>query len=333
MLLVLADFSFNDVRGGGPAVSLRNLLNRIDVDARFLFSNGKNECGMKWSITQLIRELKIADTIYCNSLFSLKSGILPLILAIIFSRKVIVAPRGELLKGKIQKKFIKKILYLKLFSWLYKLSNVTMHYTSTQEKVESNEILGDVKYFCAINLVKETFPRSVGRKSGKVIWFSRISKEKNLVQAIEIFKACELPLEFHIYGPVGDKEYFREVMLLSKDDRRITYKGSIDRKCLQNTLSRYDLFLFPTLAENYGHVIVEAIQSGLYVLSGNNIPFDFSGLRKCGQALEIEKSSAFVQGLYKYYSSDPDKVSWELFLDSLYARQEKDLLVYKKVFS
>ena len=39
--------------------------------------------------------------------------------------------------------------------------------------------------------------------------------------------------------------------------------------------SQYDAFLFPTLSENYGHVIVEAITSGCFViLSKDTTPWN-----------------------------------------------------------
>lgn len=337
MLLILTDYHFNEVKGGGPAVSLRNLTQKLGVDTNYLFakSNPESVIGAKrWSALLLMKEVYQSDLVYCNSLFSFKSGIIPVIFAVLFRRKVIVSPRGELLQGKLSNKFLKKRLFLVLFARVYRLSNVTIHFTSFQEELEGLKILGKVKSFLASNMVEEIYPVTAARKKGRVIWYSRISKEKNLHLAVEIFMASSIPSEFHIYGPIGDSKYFKRIMSLIKGDSRIVYKGVIDRDNLRETLHAYDMLLFPTPAENFGHVIIEAIQSGLFVLSGNNIPFDFSGSNNCGVALSINDVAGFTECLDAYYlDHNRDLYSWKGFLDSLYQSQENDLKVYKDIFS
>ncbi len=334
MLLILTDYHFDEVKGGGPAASLKNLTTKLNIDHKFLFAKTKI-CDVadvrKWSIKILIDDILKSDLIYCNSLFSVKSGILPVIFAILFNKKVIVAPRGELLKGKLKNKTRKKHAFLSLFSAMYSHSNVTLHFTSNQEVKESAERLGRIKYFVATNIVEEIYPDSVARKGGKVIWYSRISEEKNLHLALHIFMSCKLPKELHIYGPIGDNGYFRKIQALISGDNRISYRGLIERNELRNILTKYDLFLFPTPAENFGHVIVEAIQSGLFVLTGDNTPFDFSGSMNCGVSIDIDDSLAFTENLESYYVNDGSSsdISWNLFLDRLYDEQKKDLERYK----
>ena len=334
MLLILTDYHFNEVKGGGPAVSLRNLTTKLNIDHKFLFAKTKACDGTdlkEWSVRILIDDILKADLIYCNSLFSLKSGILPILICILFNKKVIVAPRGELLRGKLKKRFLKKQVYLAFFRNMYRHANVTLHFTSSQEAKESIEILGKVKSFIASNLVKEILPDSVARKEGKVIWYSRISKEKNLHLALQSFMASKLPIEFDIYGPIGDTAYFRKIEAQINRDNRISYKGIMARNALRDTLSQYDVFLFPTPAENFGHVIVEAVQSGLFVITGENIPFDFSGSMNCGISVDIRDLGALTESLESYYGNDFQirNISWNLFLKSLYAGQEKDLQTYR----
>ena len=51
------------------------------------------------------------------------------------------------------------------------------------------------------------------------------------------------------------------------------YKGSIPPDQVFDTLSRYDLFLFPSHGENYGHVIAESISVGTRVLVSQFTPW------------------------------------------------------------
>ena len=53
-----------------------------------------------------------------------------------------------------------------------------------------------------------------------------------------------------------------------------------------NTLSGYDIFLFPTIGENFGYVILEAIHAGCFIMiSKNRTPW--GDLERTGIAKEL----------------------------------------------
>ena len=63
---------------------------------------------------------------------------------------------------------------------------------------------------------------------------------------------------------------------------RVEFKGPIPYTQVFGTLQQYHLFVLPTLGENYGHVIYEALSAGEPVPISDQTPWRKSGKRKSG---------------------------------------------------
>ena len=62
----------------------------------------------------------------------------------------------------------------------------------------------------------------------------------------------------------------------------INYIGEVNPQKIPSLLTNYDLFFLPTLNENYGHVIVEALSSGCPVLISDQTPWKEVEKYNCG---------------------------------------------------
>ena len=73
-------------------------------------------------------------------------------------------------------------------------------------------------------------------------------------------------IELHLYG-AGDKALIGRCDSLEK----VFYHGRVDNCSLRRDLSKYDVFLFPTIYENEGHPgsVIEALMAGLPVIASN----------------------------------------------------------------
>ncbi len=84
-------------------------------------------------------------------------------------------------------------------------------------------------------------------------------------------KAC-----LSIAGPIEDARYWAECLDQIDnigDPGMIRYVGAIPADGAISFLSRFDLFVFPTLGENFGHVVLESLAAGTPVIVGNDTPW------------------------------------------------------------
>jgi len=75
---------------------------------------------------------------------------------------------------------------------------------------------------------------------------------------------------------VDDEAYWRQCRsLMARMPRNVevTYRGPVAQEDVIETISRYQFFVLPTLGENYGHTIVEALFAGRPVVIGDKTPW------------------------------------------------------------
>ena len=186
---------------------------------------------------------------------------------------LVIASMGAFSEGAIKIKSGKKKLFLmacKLFGLFKKV------FWSVTSKLEEQDVKRHVggKAICHI---AEDLPRRIPVYKEKNvhqhlrgIFLSRICKMKNLFYALEILQTINVEIDFDIYGIIEDKEYWESCqrqMDKLPSNVKCSYKGEAKPETVIELFSEYDFFLFPTLGENYGHVIYEALAGGVFPLS------------------------------------------------------------------
>ena len=70
-------------------------------------------------------------------------------------------------------------------------------------------------------------------------------------------------INFDIWGPIEDSKYWQECQkIISSLPKNIkaSYLDTFNANNQVEKLSNYQLFFFPTLNENFGHIIFETMQ-------------------------------------------------------------------------
>jgi glycosyltransferase involved in cell wall biosynthesis len=81
------------------------------------------------------------------------------------------------------------------------------------------------------------------------------------------------------------------------DNSVVTQKGSIESKEVVTMLGKYHVFLFPTLGENFGHVILEAMTAGCAILISDATPWRGLQEKGYGWELPLSRPESFVAAL------------------------------------
>ncbi len=228
------------------------------------------------------------DLIYLNSFFDPLFTLKPL-LARRFGRvkdvPVVLAPRGEFSISALRLKRFKKRVYIQVAKWLGLYDSIYWHASSVHEAedIKREFAVKDDSIVTALDLPaklsQDNFAdNQLSAESDvfRVVFLSRISPMKNLDYALRVLKSVTAQVKFDIYGPIEDKTYWElceELIRLVPTNIDVSYCNSVQPDDVAKIFSQYDLFLFPTRGENYGHVIAESLSVGTPVLISDQTPW------------------------------------------------------------
>lgn len=227
------------------------------------------------------------DVLYLNSFFGFKSSISAYLK--FRSRKnltsILIAPRGEFSAGALSIKRWKKAAYLGFARMFGLYNDVHWHASTSQERDDIlKQFPGSAnRIFLAEDPVNLISNDQVGeiktqKEPGnlKLVFISRISPMKNLAGLLKVLATVRANVIFDIYGPREDWEhweYCRRLMDKLPNNISASYKRELEPEEVSGVFSRYDLFALPTLGENFGHVIFEALRVGTPVLVSDKTPW------------------------------------------------------------
>ena len=249
------------------------------------------------------------DLVYHASMLSPQFTVLPLALrraGRVPPRPVIVSPRGELAPGALAQKPARKRAFLSLARGAGLYRDVLWHATWDEEAAEVRRWFGaGARVHRAPDLARPV-ARPQGERPAKVagrlraVFLSRIDRKKNLLGAIRLLSRARTPVELHVYGPVGDAAYWDACLRAAEglgNGTRVHYHGPVPHDRVATVFRDHDLFLFPTLGENYGYVIQEALQAGCPVLVSDRTPWRGLEEARAGWDLPLDDEGAFLEVL------------------------------------
>ncbi len=192
-------------------------------------------------------------------------------------------------------------------------------YWSATSELEISEIRQQVKAKKGQFFIAEDLPRRVGDRPPvkrkvpeelEVVWISRIAPKKNLKGAVRILQRVKGRVHFTIYGPIYTEEYWWECQCeLQALPENVTweYRGNVESEQVVETLKPYHVFLFPTLGENYGHVIQEALSAGCACILSDQTPWRDLEANGAGYVFPIEDTDGMAVALERYAAMGKDE--------------------------
>ena len=220
------------------------------------------------------------DVLYLNSAFHPYFTIMPLVLwhfRLIPRTPVIIASRGELSAEALRIKMLKKGMFRHLINYFFRIYRGVVWQASTvHEELEIREFLRDsavvrkVPVLVARDFVNSHFtsaPTKPAKLPAKLdlVFVSRIAKKKNLLFGIKVLRHIQGEATLRIYGPIEDANYWAECqaeIASLPGNVKVIYGGVIQHADVQSVMAASHVFLLPTLNENFGHVVYEALSQG-----------------------------------------------------------------------
>lgn len=325
---------------GGPVVSISNFVNvcgdefdiyivtgNHDLKETVPYSgikNGWNQVGKAKvmyladsditynTIKRIVDEID-PDLIYQNGLFVANFAIPAFRLAKSEKRKVLVSSRGELFGNALKQKAYKKIPFLLFVRSFFINENTLFHATTEEEEDRLRKILGlkKDKIFKLENL--PSLPNDIIVKKQKqkgrlmLIYIARIHPIKNLYFALNCLKDIAGEITFNIYGPIEIPEYWEKCKTIIEElpkNIHVNYCGIAEREEVHRIYSAHDVMILPTLTENYGHSIVEAMLSNCPVIISDNTPWTDVNKNSAGWAIALSQPKEYVSVIQRLVEMD-----------------------------
>jgi len=253
------------------------------------------------------------DVVYLNSFFDPVFSAVPLLLrrfGLAPRRPYLVAPRGEFSPGALALKAWKKRFYLWAVRTGGLFHNVGWQASSEYEAAEivrAFEVNPDRVYIASNPTASESgqchVSSSVHRDPGmplRIVFLSRISPKKNLRFALRVIAQVHEPVVFDIYGPVADEAYWQRCRAdidALPGHVQVNCRGAVPPDQIREIMSGHDLFFLPTLGENFGHVIAEALSAGTPVLIADTTPWRDLKAAGVGWDLRLDEEQSFVRSI------------------------------------
>lgn len=352
---------------GGPVVSIENIVNFMDDDFWIVtrdhdwkdekklsgISSGWNQFNDHTKVIYLsdsehsinryrdiIREIQ-PEVIYING-FYLAQMYVPMIQAAQkASIPLLIAPRGTLNKNAMSLKSFKKYAYVAYMRMLIDKKKTYFQSTSEEETERIGQLLG-AKSDHIINVENvPSMPKcSYGhpqkeKGSLKCCFFARICEKKNLLGAIRVLKEVKGNVEFNIYGNKEEADYWekceREIAELPSNIH-VEYRGAYDHSTVFELMAKNHVFLFPTLSENYGHVIVEAMLSGLPIIISDQTPWNDVNDCNVGHAIPLDKVDKYSNAIESYIQMNEQELEILRGRLSQYIQEKLNLGKIKKEY-
>jgi glycosyltransferase involved in cell wall biosynthesis len=344
-ILIVCDHFEPGYKGGGPIRAISGIISKLAEDFEFYILSSDRDLNADSKYPDIVSDTWIkrgTATVYYASPGSLGSqaleaalnlpGIELIYLTSFFSKlarslflkvllgritvPVVVSPRGQLTDKARSLKAWKKRPFINLFKWSGLPSKISWHVTSEQERADLIALFGSVKTYFAENIANgrptdRVAPGLIG-KSLRLVYFGRISPKKNLHYSLEILRSVRVPVTFDVIGPHEDLAYSERCMNLAKllpTHISVNFLGAKTHLELELVLPNYHGFFFPTLSENFGYAIVEALLGGLVPIISDQTYWNFLSDDETAHIVPLKDKDLFRDVIESLASSTYEEIS------------------------
>ena len=327
-------------RAGGPIQSIANLVKEFHENVEYLIFCGDTDLNgaelenieaNKWTRfndhTQvwyasphklsdtLVRQTEIQkpDILFIIGLYSWHFNIVPMLFC--KGPKKILSTRGMLHPGALSQKKWKKKAYLQLFKLLEYHYKVSFHATDEEERNYISSYFGKpAKAFIAGNFPNViSFLPTIQKEPGslRLSTIGLISPMKNILLILQALEKASGNIEYDIYGPIKDEEYWdqcKEKIKLLPENISVSYRKEIEPGKVKEVLLDSHVFILPSKSENFGHAIYEALSAGRPVITSNNTPWNHLRESVAGMNVSIDDCEELIKSIDFFTSMNMDEL-------------------------
>lgn len=241
--------------------------------------------------------------VYLNSMFSFAGTLWPLfwIWLTRSQSRVTLAPRGMLKPSALKQKAWKKTPLL----WFLRLSGMTKHvifHATSHEEVKEIETTFGTKTVIVISNVPSLPDSKLSdytkiQGTARLCFVGRVHPIKNLLWLLKLMRSTTSDCQLTIVGPVEDESYghqCRRAVLKLPKNASVEFVGVQGEAAVKERLAKSDALILPTLGENFGHAIFEALAAGTPVIISDQTIWRDLIASNAGWDLSLKDEAGFL---------------------------------------
>ncbi|MBN8600703.1 MAG: glycosyltransferase [Planctomycetes bacterium] len=240
---------------------------------------------------------------------------------------VVLTPHGMLDPWSLeQSKWKKKLYWMARWQGLFH-SLTACHYITSSEKELANIAIPN-RLSAIVEPLGIPTPLCISTGKGcadgvvRLLFLSRIHPKKNLEFIFRCLQKVNVRWELTIAGS-GSADYEKQLVQLAKQleiDDRVRFIGSVQGRQKWDVFGEADVFVLPSLQENFGIVVIEALSVEIPVIISTNVGLaqDLMGQRGVSVLPLVETEWVHcIENLRNLKATRPDKFtiqskySWE----------------------
>jgi glycosyltransferase involved in cell wall biosynthesis len=342
-IMVFTDWYEPAFKAGGPIRSCVNFAARMKADHDIYIFTGDRDLGdtkafseietnrwfekegvqlfyaspgaLNWeNILVQVQNIK-PDHIYLNNMYSKYFTVYPLLMKRMgmIKAQVVLSPRGMLKSTAVQYKPGKKKLFFQLLKLFRIPGRIVFHATDPTEETDIKNLFGNDITIKQIS----NFPpqqkalQHIHKESGavKIIFVSRVHPIKNLSFLLRCLQPITGNIMLTIVAAIEDEAYWlvcRELIKSLPETITVELQQDVPHHQVEQLINAHHVFVLPTLGENFGHAIFEALGAGRPVLISDQTPWRNLQEHHAGWDLPLTDEKAFVQVLQEVTSMDDE---------------------------
>jgi glycosyltransferase involved in cell wall biosynthesis len=279
------------------------------------------------SLRTLARRVREAapDVVLLNSVFSTLAIRVLLLrrLGALRGVPVVLACEGELADGALLQKPVKKRAFLAAAAATNLYRDMTWKASSAEELDDIHRVIGpDARVVVApivipSRMVPEVMPEPMPKTRGQVrlLHLSRITPKKNLRFLLDLLaRGVDAEVNLDIVGPIDDAGYWdacQAIIRRMPSHVRVRYGGESSLERIDTWYGWSHALVLPTLGENFGFVLLEALAAARPVLVSQCTPWRDLTAARAGWDLPLDRPRDWREAIEQLSRMDAaEYASW-----------------------
>jgi glycosyltransferase involved in cell wall biosynthesis len=228
----------------------------------------------------------------------------------------LVAPQGEFSTGALRQKRWKKGPFLPLARSFGLYRHVTWQAGSSLECDDIRRVMPSAERIALAPLlppvgsrVESRPPAPLAKRPGQAtfLYLSKVTPKKNLRFALEILRGVRGEIALDVIGFVDDRAYWDSCLQMARTacpHVQLRHAGEVPHEAVMDEMARRHFLILPTLGENFGYTILEALASGRPAVISDRTPWRNLPAHDAGWDLPLDDHQAWRRVLDECVAMD-----------------------------